>query len=479
MLSYAPDLDPTTPDVLTACDGYVPTIRSYKPMPSQVEKTDALGGECRGLYLGVKLDNTTRLFAGQATSIQQLDAASWTNRGTYTTHSDKWQFAQFGNVSLACRLDQKVQASTTGSFSDIAAAPKAKVIATSNSFVMVGNYDDGVNVVPDGWFCSGFYDHTNWTPAIATQCANGRLFDTPGEITAIHRLGDDLVFFKKDSCYHARYVGPPIVWEFRLVSPSSGCFSQDCVCNIGNALIWASEFDFWYYDGASPPRSIGDGIRNMWSHAVFPAYRNKTIAHHDINNFTVFFWYVSFQNPGAAKLDKFVCYNYRSNRWGAGSMIIEDVMRYDFGITYGDIAASGVGSYDDHAGGTDTYDVALWGDSKAPKLTVINDSHKLATVDGTPGVSSMTTGDIGEVDQVTLLRRVTPKLLSTPDSATLTYYGREHVDDEAIADGSTLMDSRRRFDFFNTARWHRVKLETTGPCEITGFKPDFVPQGVE
>lgn len=476
MLRYAPDLDPTTPDILTTCDDYVPTVRGYEAMGEDNARTPALPGQSRGLYMGMKLDGTTRLFAGQDTSIQELSSGAWASRGTYASNTtDKWQFAQFGDASLAVRPDVNLQQSTSTTFSTISGAPKAKAMAVCMGFVMLGNYNDG-SAVPDGWICSGIYNHTTWTPSVATQCANGRLFDTPGEITAIHRLGDDLVFFKKESCYHARFVGPPVIWEIRLISPTIGCASPDGVCNIGGALVWASGNDFWLYNGSSLPQSIGDGVRETWRSEAFPVYLNRMIVRHDPENFRAFFWYVTLDNTVNGKPDKYLCYNYRSNLWGAGSKIVEDALRYEAELTYNDLAAL-LTYYADAP--DETYGSSLWTSTKNPFITIANNDHVVATLDGTPGTCSITTGDIGEVDQFTLLRRVTPKLLTTPTDAVLTYYGREHLQDTVIEDGTVGIDSRKRFDFFNAARWHRIKISTLGDCEITGFKPDLVSQGVE
>jgi hypothetical protein len=475
MLRFAPDLDPTTPDVLTAVDDYVPTVRGYQAMYDESVKTPALGAKSQGLYLATKLDGTTRLIAGQATSLQEYSSGSWTSRGTYTTGDNRWQFAQFGDATLAVRPDVAIQQSTSTTFSTISNAPKAKAMAVCMGFVMVGNYDNG-SAVKDGWFCSGIYDHTQWTPSVATQCANGRLFDTPGEITAIHRLGDDLVIFKKDSCYHARYVGPPVIWEIRLISPQIGCPSPEGVCNIGGALVWASDSDFWLYNGAGLPQSIGDGVREFWRRNSFNAYRNLTLARHDPENYRAFFWYISGDAASQKLPDKYLCFNYRSQIWGAGSKVVEDVLRWESDLTYDDLGDI-IATYDPLP--PETYGSSIWTDAKIPNLTITNSSHEVATMNGAPGSCSITTGDIGEIDQFTVLRRVTPRLITSPLDATLTYYGRPHLEDDITEAGSVSIDSRKRFDFFQAARWHRIKFATTGSCEITGFKPDFVPQGIE
>jgi len=69
-LGYAPDIDPTTPGVITACDMLEPTVRGMRGAPAAVAtEYSALAAECRGSALIKKLDGTKRLFAGTQTKI--------------------------------------------------------------------------------------------------------------------------------------------------------------------------------------------------------------------------------------------------------------------------------------------------------------------------------------------------------------------------------------------------------------------------
>ena len=49
---------------------------------------------------------------------------------------------------------------------------------------------------PDSWYCSALYNQADWVPNIATQCATGRLIDTPGPNTACKALGSNIVIYK-------------------------------------------------------------------------------------------------------------------------------------------------------------------------------------------------------------------------------------------------------------------------------------------
>jgi hypothetical protein len=101
-------------------------------------------------------------------------------------------------------------------------------MATGQGFVMLADYDDGTNT-GDGWFCSGIFDYTTWTPSITTQCTKGRLVDTPGRITGLVGYGTTFVAFKQDSMYLANYVGSPSVFQWQLIPGVVGCRSKEAI----------------------------------------------------------------------------------------------------------------------------------------------------------------------------------------------------------------------------------------------------------
>lgn len=191
-VGYFPDADEHTQGVITDVEMMLPSNRGYKGAPSLIPVTDALAAQCRGAAYVVKLDNTSRTFAGTQTKLYELSSGSWTDISRtnppstgddYTGSSDSyWRFAQFGDVTLAVNGTDNFQYSNgSGDFNDLSGAPKAQYIETVGGFVMVGNYNDGSDT-PDGIKWSAYLDYTDWTPDIATQAGDLRLLDTPGEL---------------------------------------------------------------------------------------------------------------------------------------------------------------------------------------------------------------------------------------------------------------------------------------------------------
>jgi hypothetical protein len=186
LAGFVPDADPTTPGILVECDGWLP---SPKGMRSAYGATDAgyaaLNAACTGFYFSRLTDGTSKCYAGTSTALWELTSGTWTDRtrtaSAYaaTTH---WRFITGGLITYASNIYNKIQSATSGVFADIAAAPKAALLAGAYGFLIAGNYDTGSGV-PDGLFWSAQYDPTNWTPDVAKpravvplglQCRRGR-----------------------------------------------------------------------------------------------------------------------------------------------------------------------------------------------------------------------------------------------------------------------------------------------------------------
>lgn len=126
LLGFSPDLDPTTPGVVTDCEMMVPTIRSgMRACPSLASPgIPALAAACAGAATVQKLDGTYRLIAGTQTDLYEQDGFAWnsvTRAGApYTTGTAApWRFAQFGNATLAANGADPLQESQSGAFADV------------------------------------------------------------------------------------------------------------------------------------------------------------------------------------------------------------------------------------------------------------------------------------------------------------------------------------------------------------------------
>jgi hypothetical protein len=467
LLGFAPDLDPTTPGVITDCDGIIPTLKGFRAIGSGVSAgLPALAAACQSIVVVKKLDDTSRIIAGTKTKLYEGATTSWTDvsagGGSYAGTADgRWRFAQFGNVTLAAQKSDPLQSSISGAFAAIAGAPSASLVETINEFVMVADYNDGTDT-PDGWFCSGLADYTNWTPSASSQAANGRLTRTPGRNLALRRLGDDAIIYKERSMYRGVYQGPPVIWAWELVSDSIGCSSQEGVINIGTAHFFIGYEDFYMFDG-SRPVPIGSAVKEWFFDDLNFSFRYKIHGLHDRNRGIVMWWYPSTASTGGA-LDKWVAYNYRKDRWGRGTLTVEALVEYmGASITF-DSLGSLYATYDDLP--DIAFDSPFWVGS-TPLPAYVDSSHVLKTFSGVPAASSYTTGDIGVDDSITFMSRVRPRFTTVPTTASMTNYYRDQLG-AALTTDATRSASNGKFDLLRSARWHRMKFDFTGDVEVIG-----------
>lgn len=466
LIGFAPDADPTTPGVMTDCDGLLPTMKGFKALGSGLSTgLPTLASACQSITVVRKPDDTRRIIAATQTKLYEGATTAWSDvsagGGSYTGTADgRWRFAQFGNVTLASQKGDALQSSTFGAFAAVAGAPKAALVETINEFVMVADYNDGTDT-PDGWYCAGLGGYTNWTTSIASQAASGRLTRTPGRNMALRRLGDDAIIYKERSMYRGVYQGPPIIWGWQLVSDSIGCSSQECVINIGTAHFFIGYEDFYMFDG-SRPTPIGSSVKEWFFNDLNASYRYKIHGLHDRNKGVVMWWYPSTNSGGTP--DKWIAYNYRKNQWGRGTLSVEALVEYlGADITYESLGTL-YATYDDLP--ARSFDSPFWIGS-TPTPAYVDTSHQLKTFSGTPGATSYTTGDFGTDDAIAFISRVRPRFATVPATASMANYYRDQLGAPLTADTTTNIDSGK-FDLLRSARWHRLAFAFIGDVEVIG-----------
>lgn len=478
LVGFAPDTPITTAGALRDQTMNVrPTIRGMAgDFTAQDAGLSALAAECRGAAAVRLIDDTARIFAGTQTKIYERSGSSWADvsrAGNYVGGSEnRWRFGQYGNVTLAVNRTDATQASTGAAFADCGGTPpKASLIEVNQNFVLLFNYNDGVNDYADGWWCSALGNYTSWTPSIATQAANGRLTSTPGSIRAARSLGDSVVVYKERSMYIGQYAGPPVIWAWQVVPGEIGAVSQEAVVNIGTAHIFRGFDDFYIYDG-SRPVSIGNPIREWFNSRIKASTQYKVQAEHDRANSNIYFWYQN-QNAVGNELNEAVIYNYRVNRWGITSGSVFAALEYlSAGLTY-DAMGTYYATWDDLP--LTSYDSPFW-TSQTTLPAHINGSNKLVTLTGGSNSSVFHTSYMGDDEDYTTVTRVRPRFLVAPTSATATLYSARTLADAPYSPAdATLVDGR--LDFMKSGRWHRLKMNCTGSVELSALRVYYEQDG--
>lgn len=475
IIGWMPDADPFAPGVITDCEMMEPSVRGMKAAATAANTGVAgLAGECRGAALVTKLDGTQRLLAGTQTRLYEANSTAWVDysAATYVGSTDaRWEFRQFGDVTIAVNGVDDPQVATASTFSALTAMPVAKLVETVAGFIMVANISDASYAYADGWWCSALLNETNWTPDVATQSARSRLTETPGEITALRSLGGDVVAFKASSMYVGRYVGPDTIWNWQRVPGEVGAVSQQGVVSDGTALYWWGGDDFYRFDG-SRPAPIGAAVRRWFAENASQAYLYKMLGQYDRSKSLVR-WY--FAPNGSSTPTRCIVYNTRTGAWGRADREVEAIVEYvSSALTYDAAGALAAATYNSTTF-PQSYNSPLWtASTEIP--AVFNASHVLQTLSGVAGASSLTTGEIGDDDQYLVLRKVRLRYSDAPTSATMTHAYAANPGG-AYTTGTTTSMSDGKFDVLKAARWHRLRWDFAGDVEVSGVTMDVVPQG--
>jgi hypothetical protein len=480
LLGFLPDVDPTTPGVVTSCTNFIPWESGMKGAPTGVTPSDvpALAAACIGAAVVTKLDDTRRIFAGTTTKLYELSSGSWVDRSgsAYNGGVDtRWSYAQFGDSTLAANLADTIQRSTSGAFADIATAPKAKIIFSVGSFVMALNTSDTTyGVQPDRWWCCASYDDTSWTPDLSTLATTGRLVSTPGRFVAGGRLGEYAIAYKERAIYLGQFVGSPIVWDWvQVPGGDAGCVGLEAWCDVGGVHFIVGQDNFWLFDG-SRPIPIGSGeVRQWFFDNSNPSYRYKTRCVFDRQNNLVWCYYCS--TSSTSTIDSALVYHVQTKQWGHVTTSNEAVLNYvSSGVTIDDLpnfsaTVDGLSGY--------SFDSQFWFVG-GRSLAAFDTSHQLKTITGVTATSGFTTGDFGDDDNYSLLSKVRVRFTPgyKPSASTITTYTKATSGD-GLTVGQTGSINDGKFDVLQSARFHRFALEFTGDNRVIGIGVEIKPEG--
>ena len=474
---FSPDADPTTPGIITDCTNFVPYLTGMEGGPSEITPTGVpvLAAECRGGAVITKLDGTRRTFAGTAAALFELSGGSWVDRsdtGGYALGAEtRWTFAQFGDSTLATAQGTTIQRSTTGSFAAIAGAPEADIIFTVGAFVMALNTNDGSDKF-DGWHCCAAFDDTSWSPSITTQAAKGRLVSSPGALTAGARLGEYAVAYKTRSIFLGQYVGAPAVWDWIPVAGGDvGCVGKDALCDIGNVHFFVGEDNFYVFDGTAPIPVADNQVRQWFYNNSSPELRYKIKCVYDRQNDRVWIFYPS---KNAGDCDSALVWHVKAKRWGRADRAIQAALNYISAATTYDTLSSVSATYD--ALPSVAYDSQYWL-AGGRSLSVVTPSRQLVVLDGASTSSSFTTGEYGDDDALSLLKRVRLRYADAPTTASCTVRYSMNSGTTFTTGATGAMDDGK-FDVLQTGRWHQATVSFTGDVQVTGIKAEFVPSGM-
>lgn len=475
-LGFAPDLDPTTPGVITDCEQLIPSEKGMVAAPALVDAgIDVLVDDCRGAAVLTNTAGTRRTVAGTQSKLYQLNSTAWddVSTGTYTGSSEnRWSFAQFGDAAIAANDVVALQASTSGTFATIAGAPKARMVVAAANFVLAFDTNDATyGDQPDRWWCSAYQDHSSWTATVTTQATTGRLIGSGGAITAAHRFGQQVVAFKTSDIFLGSYVGPPSVWQWDQVPGDVGCVGPEAICDIGGALVFVGDDGIWLYDGTRPT-PIAKALRQWFFNDSSPTYRYRTIVRYDRQNERVWFFYCNSSNSTGTP-DSAVVWHKKTGKWGRANRSIEAALNFIApGLTWTSLGTT-YATWDDIP--DIPWDSQAW-QSSGRSFAVFDTTHELKTLTGGGEASGLTTGDIGDDVNTTSITAARLRFIEAPTTASVVGQTRTGAGGTLMVGGSGQY-SAGKFDIRQTGQFHRLTFDFTGTLEATGLALDTVRAG--
>lgn len=194
------------------------------------------------------------------------------SRGAAYTQ-DYFSFAQWRDRVYACNGADTLQKATTGSFADVSGTtPVFTRIAVAGEFLAgIGLVSDFVGTArtvtasPYIMMISGVGNPDQFDVDVDTSAYFQDIYDTGGPLTAIARLRNFFVLFKKSGVYIVENVGGADKWSIRAITDYYGCVHPDSVIEVNNVLYWISPTrngEVCAFDGAqvTPLSSALDGI---------------------------------------------------------------------------------------------------------------------------------------------------------------------------------------------------------------------------
>lgn len=479
LIGFAPDRSPTEPGVMTNCVNFIPTEGGFAASPSAIAVPGlaALAAPCRGGLVATKIDGTRRPFAGTQTRLYEIVSGAWTDvsRGLAYTGSteNRWVFAQFGNTTIATNDTQVIQASTgTGAFADVATAPVAKIVFSVGDFVMALNTNEaGFGDQGDRWWCSGIFDHTTWAPSITTQANSGRLVSGGGDFTAGLALGDTAVAYKARSMWRGTYVGGAAVWQWDQIEGEQGAVGPEAVCDANGQHLFVGDDNLWVFDGVRATPIGDEDIRQWFFSNSSPAFRYRTIVQYERQNNRAWFFFPSTGSTDGA-LDRTLVFHMKRRRWGRADITVQAAFGFvQPGVTF-DTLNTVAATFDTLPA---SFDSQFWL-SGGRSLAIVNNTNTLATLTGTPGNSSFTTGDIGDDWAASRLSAVRLQFTIAPTTATASGQTLANTGGAMVAGGSaSLYDGA--FHLRQSGRWHRLTFSFSGSVECLKLDHDLVADG--
>ena len=399
---WTPDLPPLKNAGATQAKNVIPLAGpGYGSFPALTAISTALDAYCRGMFSDKDTEGNVYSFAGNETKLYGLVGSTWTDfsiSGGYSLASDSsWEFCKFNNKCIAATIDNDLQsvALSGTTFADLIAGLRARHIASTNDFVIVGNtYDTSDGNMPNRVRWCAFGDETDWTVSAATQADYQDLEGSGGWVQAI--VGGERVYvFQERAIWMMTYVGSPVVFQFDKIDENRGAWAEKSVISVGNSIYFLADDGFYVLSG-NQTSPIGAGkVDTTFLADLDSSYIHRVTAAAFPEQKVVMWSYPSTASVDGTP-DKVIMYNWASQKWAFANFDHQLIYRaQSSGVTLDGLDAAG---YTDLDAMTVSLDARAWMGGVLA-MAAFDTSNKLGYFTGTALDATLETGEFGGIDR--------------------------------------------------------------------------------
>jgi hypothetical protein len=153
-----------------------------------------------------------------------------------------------------------------------------------------------------------------WTPAITNQAGSQQLSSGSFIVTAVQTRQEILVFTDA-SVWSMKYIGPPYVWGFDILSHNISIISPNAVAAANNIVYWMGVDKFYVYTGRveTLPSSLRQYVYNDINlEQAYQFFAGSNEGYSEI------WWFYCSAN--STVVDRYVIYNYLDKVWYYGTL---------------------------------------------------------------------------------------------------------------------------------------------------------------
>ncbi|MBF86091.1 MAG: hypothetical protein CL489_16685 [Acidobacteria bacterium] len=153
----------------------------------------------------------------------------------------------------------------------------------------------------------------DWLPSI-TNTSGGQVLRVGSQILGGISTKDEVVIFTDAAVYSMRFVGPPDVFSFNLITQGVEIVSSLSAVNASNAVFFMGRDGFYVYTGSVSPlpcpvaNYVFDDFNESQKAKCFGAANSA---------FSEVMWF--YPTADSFEPDRFVIFNYEENSWSIGS----------------------------------------------------------------------------------------------------------------------------------------------------------------